>query len=115
MIAPPDFSLSLGGPLYQLWRRTRLAGDALELLHYRDLVIVLLAWGPLLLLSVAEGHAWGAGTKLPFLYDVEMHARLLLALPLLVVAELVVQLRLRPVGGAVPVARTGPGLVADEV
>ena len=27
---PPDFSLVLGGPLYQLWRRSRLAGDTLE-------------------------------------------------------------------------------------
>ena len=27
---PADFSLVLGGPLYQLWRRTRLAGDALQ-------------------------------------------------------------------------------------
>lgn len=24
----PDFSLVLGGPLYQLWRRSHLAGDA---------------------------------------------------------------------------------------
>jgi hypothetical protein len=94
--APPDFSLILGGPLYQLWRRTRLAGDALELLHHRVVVIVLVAWGPLLLLAVAEGHAWGAAATLPFLYDVETHARLLLALPLLIVAELVVHLRLRP-------------------
>lgn len=28
----PDFSLVLGGPLYQLWRRTRLSGDAMQLL-----------------------------------------------------------------------------------
>ena len=66
------------------------------MLHHRVVVLVLLAWGPLLLLSVVEGHAWGAGTTLPFLYDVETHARLLIALPLLVVAEVVVHRRLRP-------------------
>ena len=96
---PPDFSLVLGGPLYQLWRRTRLAGDTLQLLRRRVVVMVLLAWAPLLLLSVAEGHAWGGSVKLPFLHDVEMHVRLLLALPLLILAELVVHQRMRPVVG----------------
>ena len=27
----PDFSPVLGGPLYQLWQRTHLTGDALQL------------------------------------------------------------------------------------
>jgi hypothetical protein len=93
---PPDFSLVLGGPLYQLWRRTRLAGDALQLMRRRIVVVTLLTWLPLLVLSVVEGHAWG-GITLPFLYDIDLHARLLLALPLLIVAELVVHLRMRPV------------------
>jgi hypothetical protein len=53
---------------------------------------------PLLLLSMAEGHAWGDRVRLPFL-DVELHVRLLLALPLLIVAELVVHQRMRPVVG----------------
>ena len=95
----PDFSLVLGGPLYQLWRGTRLADDALRLLHRRVLVIVLLAWVPLLLLSIAEGHAWGDRVRLPFLHDVELHVRLLIALPLMVLAELVVHQRMRPVVG----------------
>ena len=94
---PADFSLVLGGPLYQLWRRGRLAGDALQLLHRRIVVLMVLAWVPLLVLSVAEGHAWGVGVALPFLYDVELHVRLLVALPLLIVAELVVHQRMRPV------------------
>jgi hypothetical protein len=93
---PPDFSLVLGGPLYQLWRRTRLAGDALQLMRRRIVVATLLTWLPLLALSVVEGHAWG-GVTLPFLYDIDLHARLLLALPLLIVAEMVVHRRMRPV------------------
>ncbi len=95
--APGDFSLVLGGPLYQLLRRAHLTGDALQLLRRRILVLTLLAWAPLLVLSVAEGHAWGGSITVPFLYDVEMHVRLLLALPLLVVAETVVHRRMRPV------------------
>ena len=90
-----DFSLALGGPLYQLWRRGRLTGDALELMHRRVIVLSLSAWLPLLLLSVAQGTAWGGRVAVPFLQDVEMHVRLLVALPLLIVAELVVNQRTR--------------------
>jgi len=90
-----DFSLILGGPLYQLWRRTSLAGDALQLLHRRILWMVLLSWPPLLLLSVVEGRAWTGSVQLPFLHDVELHVRMLVALPLLIVAELVVHARMR--------------------
>jgi hypothetical protein len=92
-----DFSLVLGGPLYQLWRRTRLAGDTLQqLLLRRVIVLTGLAWLPLLLLSVAEGHAWGESVKLPFFHDVEIHVRLLLAFPVLILAELIVHYRMRP-------------------
>ena len=91
-----DFSLVLGGPLFQLFRRSHLAGDALELLYRRVLVITLIAWLPLLLLSVIDGSALGGGIKVPFLHAVEMHAKFLLALPILIAAELVVHLRIRP-------------------
>src|SRR6266550_5563408 len=93
---PYDFSLVLGGPLYQLFRRAHLSGDTLELLQRRILVIALLAWLPLLVLSVVEGHAWGSGVMMPFLKDVDAHVRFLIALPLLVLAELVVHQRMRP-------------------
>jgi hypothetical protein len=54
---PTDFSLVLGGPLYQLWRRSHLSGDAMELVRLRVIVISLLAWAPLLVLSALEGQA----------------------------------------------------------
>ena len=95
---PIDFSLCLGGPLYQLWQRAHLSGGALELLNRRIVALLVLSWLPLLVLSVAEGNAWG-GAKLPFLFDPDIHVRLLLALPLLVVAELIVHQRMRPVVG----------------
>ena len=94
-----DFSLVLGGPLYQLWRGTRLAGDTLQLLHRRIIALALLTWAPLLLLSMAAGRAWGDSVRVPFLHDVDLHVRLLLALPLLVVAELVIHQRMRPMVG----------------
>jgi hypothetical protein len=86
----------LGGPLFQLYRRTRLSGDALELLRRRVLVITLFAWLPLMFLSVLDGHVLGGGIKIPFLYDIEAHVRFLIALPLLIVAEVIVHLRIGP-------------------
>lgn len=92
----PDFSLVLGGPLFQLYRRARLSGDAGELARRRILVISGMTWLPLLILSLIEGQALGGGIKIPFLYDIEAHTRFLIALPMLVAAELVVHSRLRP-------------------
>jgi hypothetical protein len=92
---PADFSLIVGGPLFQLWRRMRLTTDGLGLLHRRVVATTLLAWVPLLLFSIAEGGAWGDQVALPFLHDVEMHVRLLLALPLLIFGEVVVHRRMR--------------------
>ena len=92
---PANFSLVLGGPLYQLLRRSHLSDDALTLVHRRILVGVLITWVPLLLLSIVEGRAWWGATDVPFLLNFEIHARLLLAMPLLVVAELVVHVRMR--------------------
>lgn len=92
---PYEFSLALGGPLFQLARRAHLADDALALLRRRALVLTALAWVPLLLLSAFNGRAWGSAERLPFLYDISTHARLLVALPLLVLAELIVHQRVR--------------------
>jgi len=93
----PDFSLVLGGPIFQMCRRARLSGDALELLHRRILVIALVAWLPLLVLSTLAGHLQDGTLKLTFLHDIEAHVRLLVALPVLIAAELIVHSRLRPV------------------
>ena len=42
----PDFSIVLGGPLYQLFRRAHLSGDALELVRRRILDVFCIAWLP---------------------------------------------------------------------
>jgi hypothetical protein len=92
---PTDFSLVLGGPLYQLLRRTHLAGDALELARRRVVIISLFAWLPLLVLSALNGQVLGGTAAMPFFLDLEVHVRFLVALPLLIVAELVVHRRMR--------------------
>jgi hypothetical protein len=93
---PTDFSLVLGGPIFQFFRKSHLAGDGLQLLHRRLLVITFLAWIPLLILAELNPSVGEAG-RLAFFHDVEVHTRFLLALPILVAAELIVHSRLRPV------------------
>lgn len=92
-----DFSLVNGGLLNRLWRRTRLTGDALQWVPRRAAVAALLAWLPLLVLSLVEGRAIGGATTPSFLQDIEMHLRLLVAVPLMILAELKVHRRLHPV------------------
>lgn len=91
----PDFSLVLGGPLFQMYRRTHLSGDALELLHRRMIVIPVAAWLPLLVLSALHGDAFGNKVSMSFIEDIETHVRFLIALPILIAAELVVHRRIR--------------------
>jgi hypothetical protein len=91
--ASEDFSLALGGPLYQFYLRTRVARAPLQLLWRRITAFSLICWLPLLLLSLAEGHAV-SGVHVPFLLDIETYARFLVALPLLIVAEVVVHRRM---------------------
>jgi len=91
-----DFSLVLGGPVFQLFRRSYLTGDHLELLHRRTAIITVVAWLPLLILATFGPHP--ASIKgISFFHDVEVHVRFLVALPILIGAELLVHLRIRPV------------------
>jgi len=92
---PDDFSLVQGGPLFQLFVRSHLATMGLDLLKRRIIFFVLLTWLPLLLLTAISGQLLANNVNVPFLYDVEVHVRFLVALPLLLVAELVVHQRMR--------------------
>jgi hypothetical protein len=90
----PEFSLVLGGPLFDLFRRARLSGQTLEFARRRVVVIAGVAWLPLLLLAFIGGHAIGGPLQIPFLYDIEAQVRFLIALPILIVAEVIVHSRL---------------------
>jgi len=93
---PRDFSLVLGGPLFQLLRKAHLSDDALTMVRQRITVIVLIAWLPLLVLCALQGQLLRSSAAVPFLLDVEVHVRFLVALPLLIAAELIVHRRMRP-------------------
>jgi hypothetical protein len=93
---PPDFSVVLGGPLFQLLCRAHLDGDHLQLLTRRLAFFVGITWLPLFLLATVGTFA-GSADRLAFLRDIEVHARFLVALPAFVVAELLVHARMLPV------------------
>lgn len=93
--SPVDFSVVLGGPLFQMFRKAHLSGYGLELVSYRMIAIVAITWLPLLILTTLQGVALGTKVSIPFLYDIEAQGPFLLFLPLLVYAELLVHLRLR--------------------
>ena len=80
------FSLVAGGPLHALLRRIGLEGEHLEGEVRRAVACFAIAFVPLLVLAALDGRAWG-GTAVPLLRDADLLARLLVALPLLVVAE----------------------------
>src|SRR3954451_7702364 len=89
-----DFSIVLGGPLYQFFLRSGLIRPPFGSLKARMLVLAGIAWLPLIPLTVLGGRFAGA-VPVPFLYDFEVHVRLLVALQLLIVAELVIYVRMR--------------------
>ena len=96
--APLGFDLVLGGPLYQSLRRVRLTDDVLGLAHRRIIAAILILWAPLVVLSAVQGGLLGAGEH-SFLRDIGFQLRFLVVVPLLILAELVVHLRLRPIVG----------------
>jgi hypothetical protein len=71
----PDFSFILGGPIFQLLRRSHLADDALGLLYRRIIIISLFCWLPLLVLSALGGKLLAGSAAVPFLPDIEVHVR----------------------------------------
>ena len=98
-VAFPDlqnFSLVLGGPLWQLLRKARMDDDAGSLIARRIVLASAIIWLPLLVLCAIEGTLLG-GVDIPFLPDIETHARFLAGVPLMILAELVVHQRLRGV------------------
>jgi hypothetical protein len=95
-VEPEDFSLVLGGPLFQLLRKFHLEGDALQFSNRRILAFILLTWFPLLILSVFTPSVRPLA-RISFFHDIEVHARFLVALPVLISAELLVHARIRPV------------------
>lgn len=91
-----DFSLVSGGPFFRLMQGT-LGQGRYPMTPRNAVILALLLWLPLLVLSALEGQFLpSTEVTVPFLYDFELHARLLVALPLLILAEAVTHSRMKP-------------------
>lgn len=79
------FSLVRGGPIYRLWRRVGLVRhdgpDALRI----GLALVVISWVPVMLIALLERAFTGRWPLL--VLELSVQARLLIAVPLLAVAE----------------------------
>jgi hypothetical protein len=83
----PRLSLASGGLLFQLFRKTHLWGDEPRLVFRRVLVVLCLVWLPLLVLSAFAGSALRGAVSVPFLHDFDANIRFLIALSILLAAE----------------------------
>jgi hypothetical protein len=92
--AAEDFSIVLGGPLYQMYMRGRLLKPPAGLVERRIAAFIVVTWLPLVFLTLAGGTALG-GVEVPFFLDVDVHIRFLIALPLMIGAELLVHRRIQ--------------------
>jgi len=90
-----EFSLLAGGPTHWLQQRLGLIKPGAPNLWRRAVLCVLVTWVPLLVLSAAEGLAFGHRVKLPFLHDFAGYTRFLFAVPLLILAEGFVERRVK--------------------
>jgi hypothetical protein len=88
-----SFSLTRGGPLFRI--QLRLGAAEEERTVMRAMLTALLTWLPLLLLSAAQGSAYGKHLEIPFVKDFAVNVRFLIALPLLILAEVRIDRRLR--------------------
>lgn len=90
-----DFSLTACGPIDRLQARLGLAATEPPRLVYRALALALIAWLPLLLMTIF----WAPDTPpaVTFAQDIASHVRFLLVIPMLVLAEASIGRRTRMV------------------
>lgn len=85
--AAEGFSLVGGGRSRRALTRLGLSGPDGRGVVKQAAVLAAVTWVPLLLLSLAQGLVLAPGVKVPFLRDLLIHVRFLVALPLLVLAQ----------------------------
>jgi len=90
-----DFSIANNGLLHGLMGRVGLLRPGTAFLVLRVLIMWLITWFPMFMLSIMEGQAIGNAIRVPFLYDLSIHTRFLFVAPLFLMAELVVEPRVK--------------------
>jgi hypothetical protein len=93
--AAESFSLTRGGPLHRLQVRFGYASEERQRVIRRALLAILFMWLPLLVLSLVQRQAYGTQIRIPFLWDLAVNVRFLIAAPILILAESVIDQRWR--------------------
>jgi len=93
-----DLYIERGGPAYRLMQRMGLIRGEDPSVRRRVVVFLAVTWLPLLIFAVWEGLAIGPTSRESFLLDFATFARFLIAVPLLVVAEVVIGPRMTSAG-----------------
>jgi len=107
--AIPDLMLTQGGPGHAALRRLKLVNpEARSGLRRAALFLMAITWVPLCLLSLIEKLAFG-GVSISFFHDLAAQVRFLIGVPILVLADIPVGIRLRQVARQFLTA----GLVSD--
>lgn len=107
--APTDFTLFENAPPALLQQKLGLIKPGTRNTARRAVIVVLVAWLPLTLLALLQELINETGTLSSFLWEIGVHARYLVAVPLLVLAEGVCA----PYLGAIVREFTDAGLVQD--
>ena len=92
-----DFSLTKGGPFFKLMVRSGLMKPEFARPAGRATFLAVFTWLPLLILSLVQGLAFDGPVELPFLWDFAVHVRFLICVPLLIIAEVLLDARTRAV------------------
>ena len=92
-----EFSLAKGGPFFKLMVRSRLVAPDFARPARRAIFLALFTWLPIFVLSALQGLALGGSLKVPFLLDFTVSVRFLISVPLLIIAEVVLDGRIRTV------------------
>ena len=82
--------MSSGGMIYDALLRLHVQSTDSYNFSRRLIFLVTLCLAPLVILSTYEGSLYGSGLDVPLLHDVEVYVRFLVALPVLVLADAII-------------------------
>jgi hypothetical protein len=92
-----QFSIIRGGLLERLLILLRIKTAEKPHTMRKIFFFTLIGWTPLLLLSAAEGLLWGEKAQVTFLEEFATHIRFLIAIPIMMVSEVLVDKRVKSV------------------
>jgi len=90
-----DYLAAHGGPFYELQKRLGLLHESSLRVGRRAILFVALCFGVPLILSLLEGHGFGAQGTRPFIYDLGVWSRFFVAVGLFILVERRVEIKLR--------------------